>query len=91
MPSRTPPFRPRFMLTLLYLAGFFVLYALLLVAPELLPLLGSEGRSLPPEELRERARQVSQQAMQGKVLIALAAALVTVGVGAWRRALPGMR
>jgi hypothetical protein len=91
MPSRAAPFRPRFTLTLFYLAGFFLLYALLFVAPELAPLLGDEARALPPEELRARARQVSQQAMQGKVLLALAAAVITVGLAAWRRVLPGMR
>ena len=76
---------------LLYLGGFFLLYALLLVAPDLAPLLGAEGRGLAPEALQERARQLAQQAMQGKVLIALVAAVATVGLGAWRKALPGMR
>jgi hypothetical protein len=91
MPSRPPPFRPRFTLTLLYIAGFFLLYALLFVAPDLAPLLGAEGQSLPPEQLQERARQVAQQAMRGKVLLALAASIATVGLAAWRRVLPGMR
>jgi len=91
MPSRTTPFRPRFTLMILYVAGFFLLYALLFVAPDLAPLLGAEGQSLPPEELQARAQQVSQQAMRGKVPFALVASLVTVGLGAWRRVLPGMR
>jgi len=91
MPSRPPPFRPRFTLTLLYIAGFFLLYALLFVAPDLAPLLGAEGQSLPAEQLQERARVVAQQAMRGKVLLALAASIATVGLAAWRRVLPGMR
>ena len=91
MPSRAPPFRPRFTLTLLYLAGFFLLYALLLVAPDLAPLLGSAGQELPPEELQARAQEVAQHAMRGKVLFALLASLATVGLGTWRRILPGMR
>jgi heme A synthase len=91
MPSRREPFRPRFTLMLLYVAAFFLLYALLFVAPDLAPLLGAEGQALPPEELQARAQQVSQHAMRGKVPIALGASLVTVGLGAWRRVLPGMR
>jgi hypothetical protein len=91
MPSRPPPFRPRFTLTLFYIAGFFLLYALLFVAPDLAPLLGAEGQALPPDQLQERARQVAQQAMRGKVILALAASIATVGLAAWRRVLPGMR
>jgi hypothetical protein len=91
MPSRSQPFQPRFTLMLLYLAGFFLFYGLLFVAPDLAPLLGAEGQALPPEQLQERARQVAQEAMRGKVILALLAAVATVGIGAWRRALPGMR
>ena len=91
MPSRPPPFRPRFTLTLLYLAGFFLLYALLFVAPDLAPLLGAEGRSLPPEELQQRAHEAAQQAMRGKAIFALIASMATVALAAWRKALPGMR
>ena len=79
------------MLTLLYVAGFFLLYALLFVAMDLAPLLGAEGQALAPEELQARAQQVSQQAMRGKVPLALIASLGTVGLGVWRRVLPGMR
>jgi hypothetical protein len=91
MPSRSQPFRPRFTLTLLYVAGFFLLYALIFVAPDLAPLLGAEGQALPPEELQARAQQLSQQAMRGKVPLAIVASLATVGLGVWRRLLPGMR
>jgi hypothetical protein len=91
MPRRTEPFRPRFTLTLLYLALFFFLYGLLFATPDLAPLLGAEGRSLPPEELQQRAREVTQQTLRGKVPLAFAAAVVTVALAAWRRVLPGMR
>jgi hypothetical protein len=92
MPSRrTQPFRPRFTLTLLYLAVFFLLYGLLFSAPDLAPLLGEEGRALSPEALQQRAQEATQQTMRGKVPLAFAAAVVTVGLAAWRRALPGMR
>ena len=91
MPRRTEPFRPRFTLTLLYLALFFFLYGLLFAAPDLAPLLGDEGRSLPPEVLQQRAREVTQHTMRGKVPLAFGAAVITVGLAAWRRVLPGMR
>ena len=91
MAYRPPAFRPRFTLVLVYVAGFFLLYAMLFALPDLLPLLGAEGQALPPEELQARAEQVAREAMQGKVLIALVAALATVGVGVWRNALPGVR
>jgi hypothetical protein len=91
MPRRGPPFQPRFTLTLLYLLVFFVLYGLLFAAPDLAPLLGAEGRALSEQALQERAREATQQTMRGKVPLAFAAALATVGLAAWRRALPGMR
>jgi hypothetical protein len=91
MPRRGPTFQPRFTLTLLYLLVFFVFYGLLFAAPDLAPLLGEEGRGLAPEALQERARVVTQQTLRGKVPLAFGAALVTVAVAAWRRALPGMR
>jgi hypothetical protein len=91
MPRRIEPFRPRFTLTLLYLALFFFLYGLLFATPDLAPLLGEAGRSLPPEELQQRARDVTQQTMRGKVPLAFGAAVITVAIAAWRRVLPGMR
>jgi hypothetical protein len=90
MPSRPLPFRPRFTLMLVYLAAFFLIYALLLVAPELASV-ASDAGSLPPEELQARAHEAAQQAMRGKAVIALVLALATVGLGTWRRFLPGMR
>ena len=81
-------------MTLLYVAGFFFFYAMLLALPDLigeLRQLEPSSSPLTPEEL-ERAKQVSHQALSGgKVLVALLAALATVGLGLWRRALPGVR
>lgn len=91
MASRPEPFRPKFTLLLLYLMVFFVLYGLLFAAPDLAPLLGEAGRSLPDEELQARAAEVTQSALRGKVPLALAAAVATTGLAAWRRALPGLR
>ena len=90
MPSRALPFRPRFTLMLLYLAGFFLFYALLLVSPELASF-SSVATNTPPEELQSRALEAAQGAMRGKAFLALLAALATVGLGTWRRFLPGMR
>jgi hypothetical protein len=94
MAVRPEPFRPRFTLMLLYVAAFFFLYALLFALPDLLAgarALGPGPDELSPAEL-ERAKEISRNAMSGgKVLIALAASVATVGLAAWRRALPGLR
>ena len=94
MPSRPPPFRPSFTLLLLYVAGFFLFYAMLFALPGLLGALRELEPStapLTPEEL-ERAKQVSREALAGgKVLLSLLAALATAGLGLWRRVLPGVR
>src|SRR5215475_5025004 len=91
LPRRPAPFKPRFTVMLFYVAAFFVLYALLFVAPDLIPLLGPEGQALAPDELQARAQQVAHEAMQGKVFTALVASLATVGIGVWRDVLPGVR
>jgi hypothetical protein len=94
MAYRPPAFRPRFTLVLLYVAGFFLFYALLFALPELL----AGARALPPgpdelspEEMAQ-AQEIARRALGGgKLLIALVAALATVGFGIWRNALPGVR
>jgi hypothetical protein len=94
MPRRTTPFRPRFTLTLLYLAGFYLLYALLFALPDLVAgyqALGPGPETLTSEELA-RAEEITRGALSPvKELIALGAALLTVVVGARTRLLPGMR
>jgi hypothetical protein len=94
VPSHAPVFRPRFTLVLFYVAGFFLLYAMLFALPDLLAgarALGPGPDELTPEEM-ERAQQIARQALGGgKVLIALAASVATVGLGIWRNALPGVR
>jgi hypothetical protein len=91
---RAAPFRPRFTLVLLYVLAFFLLYAMLFALPDLVAgarELGPGPEELSPEEM-ERARRISRDALAGgKVLIAIVAALATVGLGIWRRALPGVR
>jgi len=94
MAYRPPTFRPRFTLVLVYVAGFFLLYAMLFALPDLLAgarALGPGPDELTPEEMAQ-AKEIARRAMSGgKVLIALVAALATVGIGVWRNALPGVR
>ena len=94
MPRRAAPFRPRFTLVLLYVAGFFLLYAMLFALPDLIAgarALGPGPEELTPEEMA-RAHEIARQALAGgKVLIALVASLATVGLGIWRDVLPGVR
>jgi hypothetical protein len=93
MASRTQPFQPRFTMMLLYLAACFLLFALLFALPDLIAgarALGPGPDELSPEEL-ERAKEIARSAMRGKVPLAFVAAVATVGVAAWRRALPGLR
>ena len=92
--SNQPVFRPRFTLTLLYLAFFFFLFGILLALPDLLEGargLGPGPEDLTPEEL-ERARDIARDALQGgRLMVALALATVATGLGAYARVLPGLR
>jgi hypothetical protein len=88
-PRRATPFRPRFLLLLLYLAASFMIFALILVLPEMLHVL----RTVPagPEQ-QERARDLVHAAAAGtRIRIAFAAAVALVGLGAWTGTLPGLR
>ena len=87
---RSPPFQPRFTLALLYLGGFFFLFALLGVAAPLWEL----WQSLPPgseesEEALAQARELARATARPRLWIALAAALVTTAVGSYSGVLPG--
>lgn len=81
-------------MTLLYLFGFFVLFALILALPDLIE--GARQLGPGPEELTEeelsRAREISRRALSGgKLFAALGASVVAVGLGAFRNILPGLR
>ena len=86
--SRPPTFQPRFTLSLLYLSGFFLLYCLLFVAPELYEVM----QNLPtgPEQ-EQAAQEAARQAVRPRLPYALAAALATTVVAARAGWLPGMR
>jgi hypothetical protein len=74
-----------------YLIGFYVLYALLLALPDLVSLMAEAG-SAPGPELQERATRATHRALGGGRLYGvLLAAAVTMALGLWRRALPGLR
>jgi hypothetical protein len=81
-------FRPRFTLTILYFAGFFLLYAAALVAPALLEV----ARSVPPGPAQETASyDAARAALSARMPIALVAALATLALGIFARVLPGLR
>jgi hypothetical protein len=86
--SRPPPFQPRFTIGLFYLAGFFFLYCLVILAPDLWHVL----QTVPPgPEQEQAAAEVARQAIRGKLLLALMAALATTAIGGRAGWLPGMR
>ncbi|MBW2244133.1 MAG: hypothetical protein JRH01_19290 [Deltaproteobacteria bacterium] len=91
---RRPAFRASFTLTLLYLFGFFILFALLLALPDLFQAV----QQLPPgpEELTaeelELARQVARRALAGgRIFLAIGSAVVTLGLLAYLQVLPGLK
>ena len=85
---RAPAFRPSFTLALVYLAAFFVLFAFLLILPELLTVLGE----VPPGPEQEQvAREVAERAAKPRILWALGLALGAVGLGAYLEVLPGLK
>ena len=92
--TRQPVFRPRFTLTLLYLAFFFFLFGMIFALPDLLEAardLGPGPEELTPEELA-RARETARNALQGgRLMVALALAVIATGLGAYARVLPGLR
>jgi hypothetical protein len=74
--------------TLAYFAGFFLLFCLLIVAPALVEV-AREGE--PSADMEARAQTAAHDAIQGRLPLALVAALVATGIGAYARVLPGLR
>ncbi len=87
-PSRPQPFQPRFTVGLFYLAGFFFLYCLALIAPALWQVLQTVA---PGPEQEQAAADAARKAIRGRLLLALLAALVTTALGGKAGWLPGMR
>jgi hypothetical protein len=83
-----PQFRPVAVLGLLYFALFFVVFGLLLVAPEL----GNVMNTIPPgPEQQTAAQEAVHAAFRPRLPFALVLALVTTAAGAYFRLLPGFR
>jgi len=73
---------------MLYVVVFFVLYALLLILPELMHVLAD----VPPgPEQQELAEQVAREAARPRVAYAVVLAVATVGLGSYLKILPGLR
>lgn len=70
------------------MAAFFLLFAFLLILPELLTVL----RDVPtgPEQ-EQMAQEVAQQAAGPRLLWAIGLALGAVGLGAYLEILPGLK
>lgn len=83
---RPPGFRPSFTLSLLYVAGFFFVYAFLMVLPQLLDLLSS----MPPgPEQEQAARRIAHEGAHP--LAAFLLSLATTALATHFQVLPGMR
>ena len=85
---RAPVFRPSFTLAVLYLGGFFLVFAFLMILPELLSVL----RDVPPGPAQEQiAREVAQRVAGPRLLWAVGLALAALGLGAYLQVLPGLK
>ena len=88
-PRKSPPvFQPRFVLSLLYLAAFFMVYSLALVAPELLEVLNTAPVGPEQERLAEEA---ARAAFRPRLPIAIGLSLLTLGVLGYYQRIPGLR
>jgi hypothetical protein len=92
--SPRPVFRPRFTLTLLYLAFFFLVFGMIFALPDLLEgarNLGPGPEELTPEEIAQ-ARNTAREALRGgRLFVALGLAVIATGLGSYARLLPGLR
>ena len=88
-PRRRPPaFQPRFILSLLYLMGFFVAYCLVLIAPELVEVFNTVPTGPEQERAAERA---AREAIAPRLPIAIGLSILTLGVAGYNQRLPGLR
>jgi hypothetical protein len=86
--NSAPVFQPRFVLSLLYLAAFFVFYCFVLMAPQLIEVLNTVPTG--PEQ-QELAEQVARETLAPRLPIVIALTLVTLGVLGYYQRLPGLR
>ena len=89
-PTRPAPFQPRFTLSLLYLFVFFLLYSLLLIAPELSAIVAPAGPE-QEEAVKQAASEIARNAARPRLLWAFGASLLSVLAGSHYGFLPGLR
>ncbi|MFP6641090.1 MAG: hypothetical protein VCC04_12665 [Myxococcota bacterium] len=78
-------FRPRFSIGMIYLVGFFFLFAFLQILPDLVGLL-----DLPPGPEQERAaRELARE--HSDPLTSLLLSVLATSVGGYYQVLPGLR
>jgi len=88
--ARPTAFQPRFTLSLLYLFVLFLLYSLLLIAPEMSELVGPAAPG-QEEAVKQAASEVARQAIRPRLPWAFGAAVLTVLAGSHYGFLPGLR
>ena len=82
-------FRPRFALTIVYFAGFFLLYCAALAGPPLLHAWREAASS--PEQQDAAAFAAVRAAVGARISLAIVGALATLALGIFARVLPGLR
>jgi len=83
-----PQFRPVAVLSLFYFAGFFFVFAMLLVMPELAEVLRSTPQG--PEQ-QMAAEELVRAAFPPRIPLAAGLAVLATGGAIWCKALPGLR
>lgn len=86
-PARTG-FQPVFTVLLLYFAGLFFGFALLLILPDML----EAAAALPPgADPRVEGARIAQQAAGPRLFEAFLLTTLTLAIGAYYQVLPGLR
>ncbi len=80
-------FRPSITLTLVYLAAFFLVFALALVVPALWPLLGTAATG---PEIQALAHETARTAVSPRLGLAFGLAVLATALGGWLHLLPGL-
>lgn len=83
---RAPGFRPRFTISILYLAGFALVFMFLMSLPGLIDVMSVGGDE---ETMTRRAAEVTRT--HARPYVALLLSLLATGLGAYYEVLPGMR
>jgi hypothetical protein len=89
-PRRRPASFPRpfASLAIVYIFGFFFVYALAMVVPALIEVMNT----VPPgPELERAAENAAYEAAQGRMGLAFLLSLATVVLGVWTQKLPGLK